>query len=912
MRKLSLLPLGCATLALAGAIGAAAGVGGAVASGGLVELAALTASDGSPSAAFGSAVAVSGDTVVVGAPQAGPGGALYVFVRRGTGWSDATETAKLTVADAGSADRLGSSVAIDGDTIVAGAPGAENGRGAVYVFLKTPGGWQTGAQRIQLAASDAAAGWHLGQSVAISGSTVLAGAPGARVGTNPGQGEADIFLRPPSGWTSALETARLSASDGKAFDQLGSTVALSATTAVASGAGAEYLFTQPTNGWTTTSTQTAKLTAPARLGPVAIDHDTIAAGAPTAHGGQGAIEVYLNPPGGWSDRTAPDAELTASDATAGQELGSALALSGPTIAAGNTGGGNIGAAYIFTQPPTGWTSQHENTKLTAPGGGTFEDFFAQALATDGTTIQATAGNSTTYIYGPSDGGPPPPKTLGDPTTPPHYTAARGPLPGGSAARPAVISARVTPIGSLLLLRPRAHTISVVLLCPARRGSRCVVRGVLSVLIAHRRMVLGSLSLTIPSQRATAVAVHLRLPAGGVRPAGLSGTLRLISSAPGLGQVTANVPVIVRPAAPGKPPSVTTEAASGVSPPGVSGGGAPAGVTLAGTVNPEGRSTRYRFELGPGAGTYDVVLPTAGADAGDDQLTHLVTARASGLLAGVLYHYRLVAESASGTAYSADRSFTVPLVFGNVLGAPLGDVTEAGPVSLLLSYVCVPDPPPIVTGATIQCVVTATNPQPATVPFGRDVVAVRAARVILNALAAPGTIAADTLGPNVAIVLTIPPGGTVAQSVTFKVEHPPPLMSFVLVQANGPPAMATLAPAQPRVRVSVSCANERRGKPRGRAHRRSVVCTITTTNSGQDAADFTSFEVRPSAGLTNPRTIAGRPPAVLGADASTQTSVSLDLAPSGAPATVTVVVSGLDETDRLPFLATASAGAPPAS
>jgi hypothetical protein len=328
--------------------------------------------------------------------------------------------------------------------------------------------------------------------------------------------------------------------------------------------------------------------------------------------------------------------------------------------------------------------------------------------------------------------------------------------------------------------------------------------------------------------------------------------------------------------------------------------------LAGTVNPEGKSTRYRFELGPRAGIYDVVLPTPGANAGDDQLTHLVTARAAGLLAGVPYHYRLVAESASGTAYGADRSFTVPIVFGSALGLPLGDVTQAGPVMLALGYSCAADGSPIVTGATIRCIVTATNPEPATVARGTDVVAVRDAFVALDALAAPGTIAADTLGPNAPVMLHIPPGATMVQTVAFKVEHPPPEMPFVLLQAYGPPALATLAPAQPHVRLGLACAAARHGTQRGGARRPSTAsCAISTANTGQDAADLATFDVALSPGLTNPRTTAGRPPAVLAAGATSQTSIGLDVGAGAASSTLTVTVSGLDATDRLPFLVTAS-------
>src|SRR5262249_57460127 len=91
------------------------------------ETAKLTASDGAPNDFLGSSVAISGDTVVVGADLDTIGlnvqqGSAYVFVKPGTGWADATQTAKLTASDGAGRDQFGLSVAITGDTLVVGAP----------------------------------------------------------------------------------------------------------------------------------------------------------------------------------------------------------------------------------------------------------------------------------------------------------------------------------------------------------------------------------------------------------------------------------------------------------------------------------------------------------------------------------------------------------------------------------------------------------------------------------------------------------------------------------------------------------------------------------------------------------------------------------------------------------------------
>src|SRR5262249_17365498 len=74
-----------------------------------------------------SSVAVSGDTVVVGAPfefnPAGRSGAAFVFVRSGTNWS---QHAYLKASNAGAEDGFGFSVAVSGDTVVVGAPAEDS------------------------------------------------------------------------------------------------------------------------------------------------------------------------------------------------------------------------------------------------------------------------------------------------------------------------------------------------------------------------------------------------------------------------------------------------------------------------------------------------------------------------------------------------------------------------------------------------------------------------------------------------------------------------------------------------------------------------------------------------------------------------------------------------------------------
>jgi hypothetical protein len=120
-------------------------------------------------------------------------GAVYTFAA--TGPEARTETAKLTASDGAGGDHLGSSVAVAGDTIVAGAPGATVGgnaaQGAVYTFAATGPGARS--ETAKLTASDGARFDDLGFSVAVAGDTIVAGAPGATVGGNSSRGAVYTF-----------------------------------------------------------------------------------------------------------------------------------------------------------------------------------------------------------------------------------------------------------------------------------------------------------------------------------------------------------------------------------------------------------------------------------------------------------------------------------------------------------------------------------------------------------------------------------------------------------------------------------------------------------------------------------------------------------------------------------------------
>jgi hypothetical protein len=385
----------------------------------------LTASDGAEFDALGTSVAISGDTIVVGAASATVGsnpdqGAAYLFVKPRSGWADGTQIAKLTASDGAASNNFGSSVAISDGTVVVGAPDVtvtgNLDQGAAYVFVRPRSGWADATQTAKLTASGGTTFDLLGTSVAISGDTVAAGAPGATVTGNASQGAAYVFVRPRSGWADATQTAKLTASGGGPEDLLGSSVAIDGDT-IAAGApsppvaqhpdlGAVYVFVRPRSGWAD-ATDTAKLTASDIVSgenfglSVAISGGTVVAGAPDATVGgnleQGAVDVFVKPRSGWADGT-QTAKLTASDGASDNLLGLSVAISGDTVAAGAdlaTVGANAsqGAAYVFVKPGSGWADGTQTAKLTASDGASL-DRLGASVAISGSTVVAGAPGAT--------------------------------------------------------------------------------------------------------------------------------------------------------------------------------------------------------------------------------------------------------------------------------------------------------------------------------------------------------------------------------------------------------------------------------------------------------------------------------------------------------------------------------------
>jgi hypothetical protein len=353
------------------------------------EQARLIASDGAANDVFGGA-AVSGDTIVVGAngcPDANvcntqpvsAHGSAYVFVKPVGGWSGTlTQQAKLIASDGASNDLFGTSVAVEGDTIVVGADWDDRFIGSAYVFVKPDGGWSgIRTQNAKLVASDRGACCGIGNVFGrskISGDTIVVGSLGKDIGTFTDAGQAYVFVKPAGGWTGTrTENAKLLASDRAGSDRFGSSVAINGDTIAVgspqddvgvSATGSAYVFVKPPGGWTGTLTERAKLIASDRgandilgTGVLIVNADTVVATAPSADSAlapdAGAAYLFRKPAGGWSP-TPPLTEsekLTASDGATGDAFAS-ISVSGYTFVVG-AGRDDVdthvdqGSVYVF-------------------------------------------------------------------------------------------------------------------------------------------------------------------------------------------------------------------------------------------------------------------------------------------------------------------------------------------------------------------------------------------------------------------------------------------------------------------------------------------------------------------------------------------------------------------------------------
>jgi len=294
----------------------------------------LTASDAAVNDAFGTAVAIDGDYLVVGAPVADAAmgnadtGVAYVFQRVGEVWS---QQAKLVASDAANGHQFGRAVAIRGDVIVVGARVAGVG-GAVYVFRRSGDLWNQ--EGPPLVPADIFQGDQFGTSVATDGTVIAVGAPSKDVGTLGEAGGAYIFRHGDLGW---VEEATLVGPVPAATNRLGAAVAVSG----------DVVLAGETNG------------------------DGVATNT-------GAVQLFrFDGTDSWSW----EAELSASDGANLDQFGTALALQGDNVLVGASRDDNrTGAVYLFHPAGDAWIQVSKVLAVNPPD---TRGAFGTALGLDG-------------------------------------------------------------------------------------------------------------------------------------------------------------------------------------------------------------------------------------------------------------------------------------------------------------------------------------------------------------------------------------------------------------------------------------------------------------------------------------------------------------------------------------------------
>jgi MYXO-CTERM domain-containing protein len=333
--------------------------------------------DGNRRDRFGTAVAIHGDTALIGAPYAympplgsfvGGSGSAYFFERSGGVWTQIQDTRTFN------ADNLtGSSVALEANTALIGAPGQMQ---AAFVLVRGAPFWSLQAT-LRDPGTVSERQDEVGASVALSGDTALVGGPGFNDGVGtamPRFGVVFVYVRSGTTWT---QQARLQAADRAGGDEFGRSVALDGDTALVgarldsttrgASAGSAYVFVRSGNTWT----QVAKLEAADGAAndnfgaSVALRGGRALVGAPLVDGpagaDTGAVYAFVQQGSVW----APEPRLLANDPIPTARFGSSVAIDGDVAVVGSSGADSMGVggfnasggAYLFLRGANGWGDQ---------------------------------------------------------------------------------------------------------------------------------------------------------------------------------------------------------------------------------------------------------------------------------------------------------------------------------------------------------------------------------------------------------------------------------------------------------------------------------------------------------------------------------------------------------------------------
>ena len=392
----------------------------------------LTASDGAVSDLFGYSVAISVDTVVIGAQQDDDtflgSGSAYVFERNTGGGDNWGQVQKLVAADPGTSDQFGQSVGIAGKTVITGANKDDDGggtSGSAYVFKDINMNW---GQVVRSLASDGETDDFYGHAVAISGDTAVVGASDNDGANGPRSGSAYIIERNhagPNGWGLVK---KIESSDGVALDNFGYSVSISGDTAIVGApfndtatndGGAAYIFERNTGGvnnWGEVQKLASSDVADRDLFgvTVSISGDTAVVGAPhNADAGNfsGSAYVFERNTGG-SNNWGEVKKLLSSDLADSDLFGISVGVSDDTIIVGaqsnDDGQINAGSAYIFERNVGGAENWGEVQKLTPSDPSQFLAMGTSVAISGDTAVSCGPGNSLTeggaYVFERNNGG----------------------------------------------------------------------------------------------------------------------------------------------------------------------------------------------------------------------------------------------------------------------------------------------------------------------------------------------------------------------------------------------------------------------------------------------------------------------------------------------------------------------------
>lgn len=354
---------------------------------------------------------------------------LALCAAAGSAPSGATtfETSVLVSSDVAAADDFGTAVAIDGTTMVAGAPfadvGGNSAQGAAYVFELSGGSW---TQVQKLTAGDGTTNDLFGWSVAISGDRIVIGAEEANVGPNDAQGAAYIFERSGGSWVQAHKlseatTIQNQAEYGAAVAVQGDRVVVGAPAAASAQHGRAFIYQRDEGGpaaWGLVAELEDDIydTNAGFGASVALDGDFVVVGARMLDRAPG---TYLNEGGAYVFQLdefnywTQVGKLFRTGAADNERAGTAVAIEGTRIVVGayaaDAGGLDRGAAYVFENPSLAADGWVQVAELIADDGGDNDHFGTSIALRDGNAWVGATGHDGSagraYRFAVDQGGP---------------------------------------------------------------------------------------------------------------------------------------------------------------------------------------------------------------------------------------------------------------------------------------------------------------------------------------------------------------------------------------------------------------------------------------------------------------------------------------------------------------------------